>query len=279
MVEDQTEISPIPEGPGRCGTRDLPRFGAKVDFERLYQMHSRRVYRLCWNMVWNKVDAEDLMQEVFLQVFRKIDTYRGEAAFTTWLHRVAVNVALMRLRKKSRLAPSLGESSQAGDQPNHGREELADPNTPLAGALERLDLERAMAQLPPGFRHAVLLHDVEGYGHAEIARMLGTTEGTSKSQLHKARLRLRDLLGETARGPWTAQGGGRLPHPAPGQFRQRRVSRRRLLVLTPRGGSLRRTPLPGPHRADPETPGALGAVSQADRFEPEEVSYGKVQCA
>jgi RNA polymerase sigma-70 factor (ECF subfamily) len=156
-------------------------------------------------MVRDYADAEDLTQEVFVQLFRKIDTFRGEAAFTTWLHRLAVNVVLMRLRKKSRLEPPLGEGTEHGEEPDDAWGELGDPAAPLTGEIDRLDLERAMAQLPPGFKRAVVLHDVEGYGHSEIARMLGVAEGTSKSQLHKARLRLRDLLGRD--GALRPQGG------------------------------------------------------------------------
>jgi RNA polymerase sigma-70 factor (ECF subfamily) len=145
-------------------------------------------------MLWDKSDAEDVTQEVFMQLFRKIDTFRGESAFATWLHRLTVNVVLMRLRKKSRVESSIGEGDELDEPSAHSPEKLLDPGTTPIGAIDRMDLERAMARLPLGFSQVFSLHDVEGYAHAEIARMLGISEGTSKSQLHKARRRLRDLL-------------------------------------------------------------------------------------
>jgi RNA polymerase sigma-70 factor (ECF subfamily) len=195
-----------------------------VDFERLYETHARRVYRLCWQMVRDDAEAEDLTQEVFIQLFRKIHTFRGEAAFTTWLHRLAVNVVLMRLRKKSRLEPPLGEGAERGEEPDDTRQERAGPATPPSEEIARLDLERAVAQLPPGFKRAVVLHDVEGYGHREIARMLGVAEGTSKSQLHKARLRLRDLLRGEGRLYLQTEAGGMSRNVAPNVFMEGRVS-------------------------------------------------------
>ena len=197
MVKDIQQTAAGPELQG--GARELPRRAGAVDFARLYQMYSRRVYKRCWQMVWDKADAEDLTQEVFIHLFRKIDSYRGEAAFTTWLYRLTVNVVLMRLRKKTRIQLALGEGTERGEALKDAAAELGTSDTALSGTIDRLNLERALAQLPAGYRMVFLLHDVEGYEHEEIAQILGVGAGTSKSQLHKARLRLRALLRGTTR--------------------------------------------------------------------------------
>jgi len=190
-------------------------------------------------MLWDKSEAEDLTQEVFLQLFRKIDTYRGESAFTTWLYRLTVNVVLMRLRKKSRIESPMGEGDELGEPSTPCPEELGDPGTARVGAIDPLDVERALAQLPPGFSRAFSLHEVEGYDHPEIARMLGISVGTSKSQLHKARLRIRDLLrGAGSRYPHT-QDARMSRNAVPKALVGRGVSKSRPLVLTPEGSSLR----------------------------------------
>jgi RNA polymerase sigma-70 factor, ECF subfamily len=206
VLENNPQAAPNPERLLPCGARELPRRGGAVDFERLYQMHSQRVSRLCRRMVWDKSDAEDLTQEVFIQLLRKIDSFRGESAFTTWLTRVTVNVVLMQLRKKPRIESSIGEGNELGEPSAHSPEELGDPRTAPMSVVTRLDLKRAMAQLPSGFSQVFALHDVEGYAHTEIAHRLGISEGTSKSQLHKARRRLRDLLrGAGSRYPQTEE--------------------------------------------------------------------------
>lgn len=158
-------------------------------FEQLYERHRRRVYTLCLRMLGNTADAEDLTQEVFIQVFRKLNTFRGASAFTTWLHRLTVNQVLMHLRKRY---VRQEEVTEDGDLKN-----LSDPGTPRPPAvslIDRITLEQAIAQLPPGYRTVFILHDVEGYEHERIAEMLGCSAGTSKSQLHKARKKLRHLL-------------------------------------------------------------------------------------
>jgi RNA polymerase sigma-70 factor (ECF subfamily) len=142
-------------------------------------------------MVRNTTEAEDLTQEAFLQLFRKIHTFRGESVFSTWLHRVSVNVVLMRLRKKNLTEVPL---ENANDEENAYRSEIGAPDPVLSGAIDRVNLDRAIGELPPGYRKAFMLHDVEGYEHQEIAEILGCSVGNSKSQLHKARMRLRDLL-------------------------------------------------------------------------------------
>jgi RNA polymerase sigma-70 factor, ECF subfamily len=162
-------------------------------FQDLYDRHKRRVYSLCLRMTANTAEAEDLTQEAFLQLYRKIGTFRGESAFSTWLHRLSVNVVLMHLRKKNLPLVSLEETTQPGEEDtpkkDFGAEDLA-----LAGSIDRLQLQRAVDDLPPGYRTIFVLHDIEGYEHNEIAGIVGCSIGNSKSQLHKARMKLRDLL-------------------------------------------------------------------------------------
>jgi len=162
-------------------------------FQSLYDRHKRRVYSLCLRMTANTAEAEDLTQEAFLQLYRKIATFRGESAFSTWLHRLSVNVVLMHLRRKSLPVVSLEESVQPGEddtpKKDFGAEDVA-----LAGSIDRLQLQKAVESLPPGYRTIFVLHDVEGYEHNEIAGIVGCSIGNSKSQLHKARMKLRDLL-------------------------------------------------------------------------------------
>ena len=168
-------------------------------FEQIYRLHSRRVYALCLRMVGNPAEAEDLTQDAFLQLFRKIGTFRGESAFSTWLHRLSVNVVLMKLRKKSLPVTSLEESTDPEDESNGPRREIGAPDLLLAGSIDRVHLERAIEQLPPGYRQVFVLHDVQGFEHNEIAKLMECSIGNSKSQLHKARMRLRELLQETLR--------------------------------------------------------------------------------
>ena len=161
-------------------------------FEVLYSLHKRRVYSLCLRMTANTAAAEDLTQEAFLQLFRKIATFRGESAFSTWLHRMAVNVVLMQLRKKGLPVVPLEDTMETEEETP--RKELGALDPALAGSVDRLQLQRAVEALPPGYRMIFLLHDVEGYEHNEIAGMVGCSSGNSKSQLHKARMKLRELL-------------------------------------------------------------------------------------
>ena len=166
--------------------------GHEAAFEVLYHLHKRRVYSLCLRMVSNPAQAEDLAQEAFLQLFRKISTFRGESAFSTWLHRMTVNVVLMQLRKKGLPVVSLEETLEADD--DAPRKEFGTRDVKLTGAVDRLQLQRAIDKLPPGYRTVFVLHDIEGFEHNEIAQMVGCSIGNSKSQLHKARLKLRDYL-------------------------------------------------------------------------------------
>ena len=158
-------------------------------FEDLVRRHLRAAHAVALGVLGNPADAEDLLQDVFLAAHRKLDSFRGESALGTWLYRLATNLCLDHLRSRA------GRSSQVTDSLDD--EPLADATSRgLADrAITRMDLERALAQLPEGCRAAFVLHDVQGLEHREVAEILGIAEGTSKSQVHKARLRLRGLLG------------------------------------------------------------------------------------
>ncbi len=161
-------------------------------FEFLYGLHKLRVYSLCLRMTANTAEAEDLTQEAFLQLFRKIGTFRGESAFSTWLHRMAVNVVLMHLRKKGLPVVSLEEATEGNE--DTPKKDFGADDPVLSGSVDRLRLQNAVEQLPPGYRSIFVLHDIEGYEHNEIAAMVGCSIGNSKSQLHKARMKLREFL-------------------------------------------------------------------------------------
>ncbi len=173
----------------------LAQAGNGEAFEFLYQMHCRRVYALCMRMTGNPAEAEDLTQDAFLQLFRKISSFRGESSFSTWLHRLTVNVVLMRFRRKRHPEVSLDEPGGAsGDDAAALPFEIGEPDLRVRGTLDRVMLDRAIKQLPAGYKVMFLLHDIQGYAHEEIAQILGCSIGNSKSQLHKARLRMRELL-------------------------------------------------------------------------------------
>jgi len=150
------------------------------------------VYSLCLRMTANTAAAEDLTQEAFLQLFRKIGTFRSESAFSTWLHRMAVNVVLMQLRKKGLPVVPLEDTMESEEEAPRKEPGADDPR--LAGSIDRMQLQKSIEALPPGYRMIFLLHDVEGYEHNEIAEMVGCSIGNSKSQLHKARMKLREFL-------------------------------------------------------------------------------------
>lgn len=188
------------EEPNEAEAIQRARQGDGAAFERLYRSHSRGVYALCLRMVANTAEAEELTQEAFLQVFRKIATFRGESAFSTWLHRLTVNIVLMRLRKKTPVVTSLENANDPDEESGQPHREVGGPDPLMVGSLDRVNLERAIQRLSEGYRTVFLLHDVQGYEHHEIAEILGCTAGNTKSQLHKARKRLRELLWETERG-------------------------------------------------------------------------------
>jgi len=187
------------QGPTPVSDKALAGAAAKGDmaaFEELYKRHNRRVYSVCLRMTHNVSEAEDLAQEAFIQVFRKIGSFRGESAFTTWLHRLTVNQVLMHFRKRS---VKLERTTPEGNTPEQVVRGTQNPNT--MPVVDRIALDRAIAQLPPGYREVFMLHDVEGHDHEEIGQILGVATGTSKSQLHKARMKLRRLLREQKTAP------------------------------------------------------------------------------
>ena len=166
--------------------------GEEVAFAALFEAHKRRVYSLCLRITGSCEDAEDLTQEVFLNLFRKISSFRGDSAFSTWLYRLVTNEALMHLRKNRIEHVSLPDAD--GRQEGPVRAEFGREDLQLSGTVDRVNLNNALGKLPPGFRTAFVLYDVGGYEHSEIARMMNCSAGNSKSQLHKARRKLRELL-------------------------------------------------------------------------------------
>src|SRR5438876_7704286 len=191
-TDHENQVAAIETETPRTPDYELTQKAAEGDmkaFEELYQRHNRRVYSLCLRMTGNVVEAEDLSQEVFIQLFRKIGSFRGESAFTTWLHRLTVNQVLMHFRKRGVRMEQTTEEGEMQDVVQAGSER---PHA--MPVVDRIALDKAIAQLPPGYRAVFVLHDIEGHEHEEIARMLGVSVGTSKSQLHKARMKLRGLL-------------------------------------------------------------------------------------
>lgn len=158
-------------------------------FEELYRRHHRRVYSICLRMLQNPTEAEDLTQDVFVQLFRKIGSFRGDSAFTTWLHRMTVNQVLMHFRKRN---VKLEKTTEEGETPE--QIVMGTGNPDRMPIVDKIALQDAVDQLPLGYRNVFLLHDVQGYEHEEVAKILGCSVGTSKSQLHKARLKMRKLL-------------------------------------------------------------------------------------
>ena len=164
--------------------------GNAAAFDEIYSRHRSFVYSIALRMTGNPADAEDLTQESFVSVFRRVSSFRGDASFTTWLYRLAVNQVKMHFRYRSsrpEMQPSDGETSEPWLATAHG-------NDPREQLIDRLAIEEAMLRLAPGYRSAFIRHDVEGYKHDEAARLSGHTVGTSKSQLHKARASLRTML-------------------------------------------------------------------------------------
>jgi RNA polymerase sigma-70 factor, ECF subfamily len=164
-------------------------------FASLFHQHKARIYSVCLRMTNNTAEAEDLTQDAFLQVFRKLSTFRGDSALSTWLYRIAVNTVLMHFRKKALRQISLDEPYN--QDAKTVRREYGSRDDRLIGSVDRIALARAIKELPDGYRTIFLLHEVEGYEHQEIAELLDCSVGNSKSQLHKAKLRIRELLGRT----------------------------------------------------------------------------------
>ena len=199
-LSEPSQTPPRPCGPLKPESATLndairrAQLGDAAAFETIYELHGRRVYALCLRMSGDPVEAEDLTQEAFLQLFRKIHTFRGESAFSSWLHRLTANIVLMRFRKKRPVPVSLDEMMSHDGEKDRPAFEIGAPDLRLVGVFDRVNLHTAIEQLPEGYRSMFLLHDVQGYEHKEIAHMLGCSIGNSKSQLHKARKRLRGLL-------------------------------------------------------------------------------------
>jgi RNA polymerase sigma-70 factor (ECF subfamily) len=206
MTTDATTVLPVAQKVGRgrkaqaaaqqapapASDHALARQAAEGDmaaFEELYARHNRRVYSLCLRMTGNVSEAEDLAQEAFIQLFRKIGSFRGESAFTTWLHRLTVNQVLMHFRKRN---VKLEQTTDDGEVPVQIVKGTENPGA--MPVVDRIALDRAVGKLPPGYRTVFVLHDVEGHEHEEIAKILGCSVGTSKSQLHKARMKLRTMI-------------------------------------------------------------------------------------
>ena len=168
----------------RCRVGDVDAFAA------LYREQSPRLFALARRMGGSPEEAEDLLQEIFLQAYRKLDSFKGDASIGTWLYRLAINHCLDHVR--GRRAKMDKVTDTLDDETSH--EPAARRDTPIA----RIDLERAIERLPGGCREAFVLHDVEGFDHREVGRLLGIAEGTSKSQVFKARMKLRAMLGRHA---------------------------------------------------------------------------------
>ncbi|HTK38366.1 MAG TPA: sigma-70 family RNA polymerase sigma factor [Pyrinomonadaceae bacterium] len=184
---------PVPQVPDVAAPDiDLCRLasaGNLAAFELIYQRYHRRTYSLTLRMTNSQTEAEDLTQEVFIQLFRKIGSFRGDSAFSTWLHRLTVNQVLMHFRRRS---VKNEKTSDDGEMPEQTVNGTSNPNK--MPVIDRIALKKAIGELPNGYRNVFVLHDIEGFEHDEVARLLGISIGTSKSQLHKARLKLRGLL-------------------------------------------------------------------------------------
>lgn len=178
----------------------LAQQGDAAAFERIYRLHSRKVYALCVRMTADRTEAEDLTQEVFLQLFRKIGTFRGESTFSTWLHRISVNIVLMRFRKKGKMETSLDAISNPTDESSTPPREFGGPDMQVNGVIDRITLQAAINELPRGYKAMFILRYIQGYKYNEIADILGCSAGNSKSQVYKARMRLRELLQKTVAG-------------------------------------------------------------------------------
>lgn len=198
--EDASAL-PVFQSPAAQGTENLDEAAPDIElcqmaaagniaaFELIYERYHRRTYSLTLRMTSSQTEAEDLTQEVFIQLFRKIGSFRGDSAFSTWLHRLTVNQVLMYFRRRS---VKNERTSENGEMPEQTVRGTANPNK--MPVIDRIALKNAIAELPNGYRNVFVLHDVEGFEHEEVARLMGISVGTSKSQLHKARLKLRGLL-------------------------------------------------------------------------------------
>ena len=162
--------------------------------ELLYRLHSARVFALCLGMLKNTAEAEDFTQETFLTVFRALRTFRGHSAFSSWLHRVTMNCVLMHIRRKALAQTSLEEIIRSGEESGSPRKELRHFDLRLKGLIDRLTIQKTIARWPARSKGTFVLYDLYGCEHGEIAEILACSTGTPKSQLHRARRRLREVL-------------------------------------------------------------------------------------
>ena len=197
-----TNQPPVTAIPGRDQSRrndseaslvQRAQHGEEEAFATLYQLHKKRVYSVCLQMTRDVADAEDLTQEAFMQVFRSVNSFRGDSAFSTWLHRIAVNTVLMKLRRR-KSPPLVSLDEPVSTDSASLKREVGKVDPSLSGAIDRIALRRAVEELPAGCRQVFDLHEVEGYQHHEIAQLLECSIGNSKSQLHKAKMKMRDVL-------------------------------------------------------------------------------------
>ena len=197
-VISATATSAIPDkeatnrGESERGLVQRAQRGDEQAFATLFQLHKKHVYSVCLMMTKDIAEAEDLTQEAFLQVFRSVGSFRCDSAFSTWLHRVAVNTVLMKLRRRK--SPPVSLDEPVSPESPSLRHDIGRADPRLRGVIDRIALCRAMQELPEGCRKIFALHEVEGYQHHEIAEMLDCSVGNSKSQLHKAKMKMRDLL-------------------------------------------------------------------------------------
>jgi len=196
LINDSEREQPRANDLREAKTIHKAKKGDAAAFESIYRRHCRPVFSLCLRMIGNRAEAEDLTQDVFLRVFRKIRTFRGESAFSTWLHRLAINVVLMHLRKTKLKAASLDETMRSEEDCVAVGSEVGSTDVLLTGLIDRVNLNRAVEQLPTAQKVVFVLHDIHGYRHQEIAEIMDSSVGTSKGYLHRARMRLRDLLRE-----------------------------------------------------------------------------------
>jgi len=178
--------------------------GESDAFATLFTAHKCKVYSLCLRLTSNTTEAEDLTQDAFLQAFRKLSSFRGDSAFSTWLYRITVNTALMHFRKKECRHVSLDQTIEP-DNPGMKRE-YGRSDARLEGSVDRIAFARALQKLSIGYRTVFLMHEVKGHDHREIAELLRCSTGNSKSQLHKAKRKMRDLLGYTEVQPVIRKG-------------------------------------------------------------------------
>jgi RNA polymerase sigma-70 factor, ECF subfamily len=199
MLTDLAEstIAAMPQPTERDAERDLVARAQRGDvaaFEALYHANAPRVHALALRLTGNAANAGELTQDVFVHAWQRLKTFRGDAAFGSWLHRITVNAMLMRARSEGRRNARILTESDAADHADETANDDGAGSVPAVDVAQAVDLERAIAALPPGARRVFVLHDVVGYRHDEIARLTGLAEGTLRAQLHRARRLLMEAL-------------------------------------------------------------------------------------